>query len=96
MLAVGCSSRLDSCDSMTATNDEEALAAPLDGVEEFGETTSSICRRKPSHKIRLSDYAAVDPSERWRNDARVLCAPPSPPTQHPLRDTVFPAAPSRP
>lgn len=53
MLAVGSASRLDPRDSVTATDDEEALASPLNGVEELGEPTSRVCRSKPSHKNQI-------------------------------------------
>jgi hypothetical protein len=41
---------------MTATNDHEALAAPLDGVEQLREAASSIRSRQPSHLNQIIGF----------------------------------------
>jgi hypothetical protein len=60
--------RLDPGDRMTPAEDEEALSASLDRIEELGEATRSIRGTENSHKIRLSEN--VRGCVRWRYFAK--------------------------
>src|SRR5436309_553839 len=65
-LAVRRLRRPDPRDRSSASNDEERLAATLDGVEEFREAPRRFGRTEAPHKIRLSDCSDLTGSRDFR------------------------------